>query len=160
MERILLLAVLLLSACAAPVVYEDERLSYKRKVVDGTTLYALTNSVGPVYPDEIRAEETEGYVAIKLDISKSGEPENIEVVASEPAGVFDQFALDAANQWRYLPAEQNGVPVTTKDVVTLLTFCIYELSHAPENGHDICKGPDDKRRISAELPQYQVTYEP
>ena len=160
MKRIILIVQVILVACSAPLTVNGKRLSYKRAEVDGTKYYLIQKSVAPTYPDALRAEGVEGFVVLKLDISKLGIPENVEVFRSEPPGIFGQYAIDAAKQWKYLPAEQNGTPVVARNVRTLLTFCVDKSDPAPQQGHDICRGEAEKRSILSGLPKSEAIFEP
>jgi hypothetical protein len=46
----------------------------------------------------------------------------VKVMASEPPGVFDQAATDAARQFLYSPRMENGVAVEGPTVETEITF--------------------------------------
>lgn len=65
----------------------------------------------PAYPPRARADGVEGAVTLSLLVSAAGTVERARVVSSEPAGVFDQAALDAVRGWRFEPASYSGKPV-------------------------------------------------
>jgi TonB family protein len=44
-------------------------------------------------------------------VSVEGEPSDVHIVASEPAGTFDRAAMAAVKRWRYAPMIVNNVPV-------------------------------------------------
>jgi TonB family protein len=72
--------------------------------------------VSPAYPPEALQSGVEGYVEIRFDVDLNGRVTSPEVVASEPAGIFDQAALDAIRQWRYtIPADE---PQTVTERIT------------------------------------------
>ena len=59
------------------------------------------------YPPEAEAQKLEGRVVLSIDISATGEVTRAEVV--EPAGHgFDEAALAAIRQFRFIPAEIDG----------------------------------------------------
>ncbi|HET9037181.1 MAG TPA: TonB family protein [Myxococcaceae bacterium] len=61
------------------------------------------------YPPEAEAQKLEGRVVLSIDISATGEVTRAEVV--EPAGHgFDEAALAAIRQFRFIPAEIDGKP--------------------------------------------------
>jgi TonB family protein len=70
----------------------------------------IVKRVMPVAPGNIPAKTT-GYVVVRFNIGASGRVGNIEVVESQPQGVFDQAAQDAVRKWVYEPRKENGVAV-------------------------------------------------
>jgi len=61
----------------------------------------LVHFVWPVYPQG--AGEQGGGVELQLTVKPDGTTTDVKVTASQPAGIFDQAAIDAASQWRYQP---------------------------------------------------------
>jgi periplasmic protein TonB len=69
-------------------------------------------SRGPLdYPPEAAKKMVTGYVIVNLLISKDGSVEVAKVIASSPAGIFDQAALRGVRGWRFAPAKYKGNPV-------------------------------------------------
>ena len=52
-------------------------------------------------------------------ITETGTVRDVEVVDSEPQGVFDSAATQAVSSWRYQPRLANGQPVARRTSVTL-----------------------------------------
>ena len=65
----------------------------------------------PRYPREALANRISGKVVLAIDVDAQGMPLAVEVEQSEPAGVFDQAAIDAAMKWRFAPERKDGKPV-------------------------------------------------
>jgi TonB family protein len=65
----------------------------------------------PVYPVQARKAGISGKVVLQIDVAPNGQPANVEVASAEPAGVFDQAALDAARGWRFAPKLEEGQAV-------------------------------------------------
>jgi TonB family protein len=65
----------------------------------------------PAYPQEALAQHVNGKVVLLIDIDTQGNPTNVVVDKSEPAGVFDQVSIDAARKWKFQPAVKDGIPV-------------------------------------------------
>lgn len=65
----------------------------------------------PGYPEAAVAQRVSGKVVLLIDIDKTGTPTRVVVESSKPAGVFDQAAVDAAKQWQFSPAIEDGKPV-------------------------------------------------
>ena len=56
------------------------------------------------------------------DVNVDGEVVAARVISSEPAGVFDQAALDAVRSWRFNPPLADGVKQPARDLESTLTF--------------------------------------
>jgi len=63
------------------------------------------------YPAKAAKDGIKGYVVINMLIGKDGSVEVAKVLESEPAGVFDEAALNAVYQWRFSPAQYKQKPV-------------------------------------------------
>lgn len=92
--------------------------------------------VTPVYPPNAAAAGIEGYVEVRFTLSPSGTVVAPEVIAAEPAGVFDAAALAAVSRWRYTHHEAGATaPVVTERVEFNLTEEIFSLtSNTPRTG--------------------------
>jgi len=65
----------------------------------------------PRYPAEAAAAGQGGRVVMKLLVGVDGRVRDVVVEHSEPAGVFDAAAVEAARGWTLTPARKGGVPV-------------------------------------------------
>ena len=75
-----------------------------------STARALKRS--PVeYPRRAKAKDIEGYVVISLLIDKSGKVSTAKIIESEPAGVFEEKALQTIKTWLFEPARYKGKAV-------------------------------------------------
>jgi len=77
------------------------------------------NDVLPVYPDRARRRGIEGYVKLAFTITADGKVENVRVLESSPANVFDREARRAAVRWRFSPRSEDGRLVAREAVKTL-----------------------------------------
>lgn len=77
------------------------------------------NDVLPEYPDMARRRGIEGSVRLGFVINAQGRVENIQVLESNPGGVFDRSARRAAARWRFTPSTENGVAVPRKAEKTI-----------------------------------------
>lgn len=77
------------------------------------------NEVLPEYPDQARRRGIEGHVKLVFMITAQGRVENIRVVESSPANVFDRSARRAAARWRFAPRTEDGQAVAREAVKTL-----------------------------------------
>ena len=64
--------------------------------------------VPPIYPEKAAEQNVEGFVVLSFDITETGTTDNVKVVKSVPAGVFDKSAKVALKQWEYKPRIQGG----------------------------------------------------
>jgi TonB family protein len=72
-----------------------------------SSVHATSLRSPSTYPKEALDNCIEGYVVVRYAVSTAGRPEKIEVLESEPKGVFDQAAVNAVSSWR-LPKSQSG----------------------------------------------------
>ena len=70
----------------------------------------------PGYPRMARKLNQQGRVTVEFVLAEEGVP--AEIVLLESAGnVLDQAVMDSLAEWRYTPAEKDGVPVRVKMLV-------------------------------------------
>ncbi|MFT4197856.1 MAG: TonB family protein [Pseudoxanthomonas sp.] len=62
----------------------------------------------PQYPPEAARQHVEGEVMLLLDVAADGTVTMAKVEHAEPAGVFDQAAIEAAKKWKFTPTVRNG----------------------------------------------------
>lgn len=55
----------------------------------------------PIYPQMAMMSGLEGQVVIEFGLAGNGNLQNLRVVDSEPAGIFDQAAIRAMQGWKY-----------------------------------------------------------
>jgi TonB family protein len=72
----------------------------------------VVKRVLPVVPAGV-SPKTKGYVVLSYNIQTNGKVSDIQIVESEPAGVFDDSARDAVRRWVYEPRKENGVTVAS-----------------------------------------------
>ena len=73
--------------------------------------------VPPVYPPLAQTARVSGPVMIEATIDTDGKVVDAKVVKSIP--LLDQAALEAVQQWEYLPTMLNGTPVAVLITVTV-----------------------------------------
>ena len=64
----------------------------------------------PVYPMAAQRDGIEGYVIVRLSIDTNGRVSEVLVVDSEPIGVFERSAREAARRFDFHPAQVDGAP--------------------------------------------------
>lgn len=78
--------------------------------------------VEPMYPRRARARGQEGFVLLEFTITRNGTVRDAIVISSEPKGVFDEVALEAARKFRYRPKSLNGETVEVTGVQNKFVF--------------------------------------
>jgi TonB family protein len=79
---------------------------------DVTPPQKISGETAP-YPEEAQKLKLRGTVAVEMTVTERGEPAELRVV--ESAGeVLDGAVLAAVTDWRYTPAQKNGVKVRTR----------------------------------------------
>jgi protein TonB len=67
-----------------------------------------TRYVQPDYPEQARSHGVEGWVDLQFTLHRDGSLGDVTVIGAEPAGVFEQSALEAVRHWRYQPILRDG----------------------------------------------------
>jgi protein TonB len=76
----------------------------------------LLYRVPPEYPAEAEKKQLEGYVVVKVLISTVGDVKEVEIVAAQPEGYFEEAVVDALGGWRFSPAkDKDGNPYEVYD---------------------------------------------
>ncbi len=75
--------------------------------------------VEPKYPRGNAIARKSGWVEVRFRVNQDGTVDDIQVVNSEPAGLFDSSATRAVSRWRFKPRHVNGVPTATYTAVRL-----------------------------------------
>jgi protein TonB len=71
-----------------------------------------TRYVAPEFPDVARTRGIDGWVDLQFLVGTDGAVGDVAVVGAQPAGVFEQAALDAVRHWRYQPVLRDGQAVS------------------------------------------------
>ncbi len=67
----------------------------------------------PIYPLNAKHRGIEGWVRIRFIVNEDGGVTDIDVVESEPSGVFDQSVIRCVSGWRFRPGTVEGMAVKT-----------------------------------------------
>jgi|GEM_PF-1682837 len=83
-------------------------------------------SIRPRYPEPAARDGIEGWALVSFTVNEEGRviADTITVQDAEPANIFDQAAIQAAQRFLYNPREQNGVPVSVDDVQYLFRWSL------------------------------------
>lgn len=77
----------------------------------------VIRKVAPHYPPLARQARIQGLVIMKVQISKTGDVENIQLFSGHP--ILAPSAIEAVKQWKYKPYLLNGEPVEVETNVTV-----------------------------------------
>lgn len=83
------------------------------EVVPATAL-ELTHYVPPEFPASARERAMSGWVDVQFMVLKDGTVSDIAVVEADPAGQFEQSAMEAVRKWKYRPILRDGQPITQR----------------------------------------------
>lgn len=73
-----------------------------------------TRYVAPRFPAFASEHGISGWVDLQFLIGTDGLVSDASVVGAQPAGVFEQAALDAIRHWRYQPVQRAGTAVSQR----------------------------------------------
>lgn len=68
----------------------------------------------PIYPRRAKKRGIEGWVKVSFTIQINGKVENIVVLDSEPAGIFDNASRLTVSKWKFKPQLFAGKPTARK----------------------------------------------
>ena len=74
------------------------------------------NYITPSYPQVAEELGIEGFVVVNFTVTLNGRTENITIEQSEPSGVFNDSAMDAASRLRFEPRIVSDEAVSVEDV--------------------------------------------
>jgi TonB family protein len=106
------------SADAAGIAALDAALSAAQDAAQQAPSYVnastlmRTHYVAPQFPDVARARGIDGWVDLQFVVAIDGAVSDVTVVGAEPAGIFEQAALDSVRRWRYQPVVHDGHAVS------------------------------------------------
>ncbi len=94
---------------------------------DRQQVLELSQGAQPVYPQAAKDAGIEGEVTLIYTVTASGQVDDVRVLESSPAEVFDEAALAAVRSWRYRPLRRrDGEPLVLENVVSTLRFRLAE----------------------------------
>lgn len=90
--------------------------------------------IKPKYPPSALIEGLEGWVMLQIDISETGEVENIRVVDGEQRNTFQAEAKRAVAQWKYKPfTDGTGKPTRRVDHMVRVDFKLEDANQTATN---------------------------
>lgn len=87
----------------------------------GSSVAQPIYSPKPRYPQQARKNAIEGFVIVRVLVSRTGAVEEYEIVAAEPKGIFDECVKQTLPLWKFTPArDQDGRPIEAREEFTLV----------------------------------------
>jgi TonB family protein len=112
-------------ADAAELASLDTALIAAQAEADQASTYvnesALTRTryVAPQFPDVARQRGIDGWVDLQFLVGTDGGVSDVKIVGAQPAGIFEQAALEALRHWHYQPVTRSGHVVSQRARVRL-----------------------------------------
>lgn len=78
---------------------------------DGRQSVVPVVTVAPNYPLSAAQNQIEGYVELLFTITETGSVEGPKVIDSSPPEIFDEHAIKAILNYKFIPAREGGQPV-------------------------------------------------
>ena len=108
------------------------------RVSTGVMQELLIKRVNPTYPPLARQARIQGTVILKVQIGKSGDVENVELVSGHP--MLAPAAIEAVKQWKYKTYLLNGEPIAVETHVQV-SFMLSDKPPADGSAGDAPAGP-------------------
>jgi len=112
-----LMAALLLLICFASLAETQVSTSQRVRVSESIVQGLMIKRVAPDYPPLARQARIQGTVVLKVQINKSGDVVNLQLVSGHP--MLAPAAIEAVKKWKYMPYLLNGEPVEVETSVTV-----------------------------------------
>lgn len=78
--------------------------------------------IAPQYPRTAAQRGIEGYVVLEFTVTALGTVTNVKVIEAEPATIFNQAAIAAAQKFKYKPKVVDGKPIDVPGVRNIIRF--------------------------------------
>lgn len=73
----------------------------------------IARNVAVPYPERAKQRQLEGQVIVSVHIDEQGKVLNVQILESDPPGVFDAAVMEASKNWSFTPAKYKGQGVDT-----------------------------------------------
>lgn len=83
-------------------------------------------NIQPTYPTRAAQRGIEGWAQVSFTVTETGGVRDVIVVDAEPAGMFDQASIRAAERFRFQPRVVNGQPVEVPNVQYVFRYQLEE----------------------------------
>ena len=89
----------------------------------------VTESLEMSYPGSASRKKAEGYIELIYDIDQQGTPINLRFNRISGIDIFETLIERNINDWNYLPATVDGMPIVQKNLLRTFNFSITKLSN-------------------------------
>ena len=76
--------------------------------------------IRPDYPIAADRQKVSGTLRLQLKLEADGRVSDIDVVSANPPGLFEESAIKAFRDARFVPAQKNGRPVRALVVIEVV----------------------------------------
>ena len=84
-----------------------------------------------VYPEGAQQMRIRGHIRMRVYINESGKIDAVDIIESDPPGIFEKAALRAMLATKYIPARRNGRAVKNQKLIEI-KFDPYETISQPQ----------------------------
>jgi TonB family protein len=94
-------------------------------------IYTPTQESGSLemsYPMSAQRLKAEGYIELSYDVDEQGKPINLRFTRISGIDIFETLIEKNINDWEYIPATMDGVPIVQKNLSRSFTFALTKLS--------------------------------
>lgn len=132
-------SIFLLIALAAAALSQEASKSPRLHVDQSVMSALILTKVAPIYPPLARQARIQGQVTLNVDIGKSGDVTDMQLISGHP--MLAPAAIAAVKQWKYAPYEVNQEPVEVETNV-IVSFRMADTPATPgESTGNIATGP-------------------
>ena len=101
--------------------WEDDPNATTTQNLDDSAYLPLVK-VDAEYPTRAKKRGIEGSVTMEFTVTETGSVEDLVVIESDPPGVFDRAAIQAASKFKYRPKVSDGSPMRVEGVKHKIVF--------------------------------------
>jgi TonB family protein len=156
MYHVLMLLLLVLLGCSnTKTSYQDtpdginKFIQKTEDLPNSTTRHSLISHKPPEYTQALRDSGAEGYNIIQFDIDETGAVHDIQIMESEPKGVFDKYTISSVQTWQYSPARKDDHPIRVENLVHFISYCLDDEEIPKIEKHKICYDHDYQIRVKS-----------
>ena len=94
--------------------YAPKDASEVQPVIGPSFEAAYLSNPGPKYPAAARRLKLQGTATVRVLVSPEGGPRSVTLSKTSGTRILDQAALEAVQQWSFVPARRGGKPVAAE----------------------------------------------
>jgi len=86
-------------------------LSNSDPIIPPRPVAGMETNAAPIYPESARRRGEQGRVTLRVNVSDTGTPTEVDVQTTSGHPSLDEAAQTAVRRWRFIPAMQTGRPI-------------------------------------------------